>query len=78
MTANQLNSPTRPDLVSAKKVASRATVHRLEQGDLGISLNTFAMAMFILGRLNAVSTGTSTGKTEHARRSRPAAELEST
>jgi transcriptional regulator with XRE-family HTH domain len=34
---------------------SRATLHRLENGDPGISLNTLTMAMFVLGRLNAVS-----------------------
>ena len=34
---------------------SRATLHRLENGDPGISLNTLTMAMFALGRLNAVS-----------------------
>jgi transcriptional regulator with XRE-family HTH domain len=34
---------------------SRATLHRLEKGDPGISLNTLTMAMFVLGRLNAVS-----------------------
>lgn len=34
---------------------SRATLHRLEQGDPGISLNTLSMAMFVLGRLDAVT-----------------------
>lgn len=34
---------------------SRATLHRLENGDPGISLNTLAMAMFALGRLDAVA-----------------------
>jgi DNA-binding XRE family transcriptional regulator len=34
---------------------SRATLHRLENGDPGISLNTLTMAMFVLGRVNAVS-----------------------
>ena len=34
---------------------SRATLHRLEKGDPGISLNTLAMAMFALGQLDAVA-----------------------
>ncbi len=34
---------------------SRATLHRLENGDPGISLNTLTMALFVLGRLNVVS-----------------------
>jgi len=34
---------------------SRGTLHRLEQGDPGISLNTLSMAMFALGRLDAVN-----------------------
>ncbi|WP_420965314.1 XRE family transcriptional regulator [Bradyrhizobium sp. B120] len=34
---------------------SRATLHRLERGDPGIALNILTMAMFVLGRLNAVS-----------------------
>jgi transcriptional regulator with XRE-family HTH domain len=34
---------------------SRMTLHRLENGDPGISLNTLTMAMFVLGQLNAVS-----------------------
>ena len=34
---------------------SRATLHRLENGDPGISLNTLAMAMFALGRLDAIT-----------------------
>ena len=33
---------------------SRMTLHRLENGDPGISLNTLTMAMFVLGRINAV------------------------
>lgn len=33
---------------------SRATLHRLEKGDPGISLNTLAMALHTLGRLNAL------------------------
>lgn len=33
---------------------SRATLHRLEKGDPGISLNTLAMAMHALGRLNTL------------------------
>lgn len=35
---------------------SRATLHRLENGDPGISLNTLAMAMVALGRLDALAT----------------------
>lgn len=31
------------------------TLHRLENGDPGISLNTLTMAMFVLGQINAVS-----------------------
>ena len=31
------------------------TLHRLENGDPGISLNTLTMAMFVLGNINAVS-----------------------
>lgn len=34
---------------------SRATLHRLENGDPGVSLNTLTMALFVLGRLNVVS-----------------------
>jgi transcriptional regulator with XRE-family HTH domain len=34
---------------------SRATLHRLEQGDPGVSLNTLSMAMFALGRLDAIA-----------------------
>ncbi|WFU33694.1 XRE family transcriptional regulator [Bradyrhizobium brasilense] len=34
---------------------SQATLHRLERGDPGIALNTLTMAIFVLGRLNAVS-----------------------
>ena len=34
---------------------SRMTLHRLENGDPGISLNTLTMAMFVLGQINAVS-----------------------
>lgn len=34
---------------------SRATLHRLEQGDPGISLNTLSMAMFVLGQLGAIA-----------------------
>jgi transcriptional regulator with XRE-family HTH domain len=40
----------------AKQIGvSRATLHRLENGDPGISLNTLTMAMFVLGRINAMS-----------------------
>lgn len=31
---------------------SRATLHRLEQGDAGVSVNTLAMALNALGRLD--------------------------
>lgn len=31
---------------------SRATLHRLERGDAGVSLNTLAMALHVLGRLD--------------------------
>jgi len=34
---------------------SRATLHRLENGDPGISANTLTMAMFALGRLDAIA-----------------------
>nr|WP_250808498.1 helix-turn-helix transcriptional regulator [Neorhizobium tomejilense] len=34
---------------------SRATLHRLENGDPGISLNTMAMALHALGRLDALA-----------------------
>jgi transcriptional regulator with XRE-family HTH domain len=34
---------------------SRMTLHRLENGDPGISLNTLTMALFVLGRINAVA-----------------------
>ena len=34
---------------------SRATLHRLEHGDPGISLNTLAMALSALGRLDLLS-----------------------
>jgi transcriptional regulator with XRE-family HTH domain len=34
---------------------SRATLHRLERGDAGISLNTFAMALSALGRLDLLA-----------------------
>ncbi|MGE7155959.1 helix-turn-helix transcriptional regulator [Methylorubrum rhodesianum] len=34
---------------------SRATLHRLENGDPGISLNTLTMAMFVLGQLENVA-----------------------
>jgi transcriptional regulator with XRE-family HTH domain len=34
---------------------SRMTLHRLENGDPGISLNTLTMALSVLGRINAVS-----------------------
>ena len=34
---------------------SRMTLYRLENGDPGISLNTLTMALFVLGRINAVS-----------------------
>ena len=38
----------------AKRIGvSRGTLHRLENGDPGISLNTFAMALHALGRLDA-------------------------
>lgn len=40
----------------AKRIGvSRATLHRLETGDPGISLNTFAMALHALGRLDALA-----------------------
>ncbi|WP_425624937.1 helix-turn-helix domain-containing protein [Agrobacterium radiobacter] len=39
----------------AKRIGiSRATLHRLEKGDPGISLNTIAMALHALGRLDAL------------------------
>jgi transcriptional regulator with XRE-family HTH domain len=39
----------------AKRVGiSRATLHRLEKGDPGISLNTLAMALQALGRLETL------------------------
>ncbi|MGO7323483.1 helix-turn-helix domain-containing protein [Rhizobium ruizarguesonis] len=34
---------------------SRTTLHRLESGDPGISLNTFVMALHALGRLDALA-----------------------
>ncbi|MCZ7862630.1 helix-turn-helix transcriptional regulator [Agrobacterium salinitolerans] len=34
---------------------SRATLHRLENGDPGISLNTLAMALHAIGRLDALA-----------------------
>ena len=34
---------------------SRATLHRLENGDPGVSLNTLTMAMAALGRLDAIT-----------------------
>ena len=34
---------------------SRATLHRLENGDPGVSLNTLTMAMHVLGRMDAVA-----------------------
>lgn len=34
---------------------SRATLHRLEAGDPGISMNTFIMALHALGRLEALA-----------------------
>ncbi|MDR6872251.1 transcriptional regulator with XRE-family HTH domain [Bosea sp. BE125] len=34
---------------------SRATLYRLENGDPGVSLNTLAMALFALGRLDLLS-----------------------
>lgn len=34
---------------------SRATLHRLENGDPGVSLNTLSMAMFALGRLETIA-----------------------
>lgn len=34
---------------------SRATLHRLENGDPGVSLNTVTMAMFVLGQLGRVA-----------------------
>ncbi|NEI24097.1 helix-turn-helix domain-containing protein [Rhizobium leguminosarum] len=34
---------------------SRTTLHRLENGDPGISMKTFAMALHALGRLDALS-----------------------
>ncbi|MGO7266015.1 helix-turn-helix domain-containing protein [Rhizobium johnstonii] len=34
---------------------SRGTLHRLENGDPGISLNTFVMALHALGRLDALA-----------------------
>ena len=34
---------------------SRATLHRLESGDPGISLNTLTMAMFVLGNLDRLA-----------------------
>ncbi|MGA2041859.1 MAG: helix-turn-helix transcriptional regulator [Roseiarcus sp.] len=33
---------------------SRATLHRLENGDPGVSLNTLTLAMFVLGRIDAI------------------------
>lgn len=39
----------------AKRIGiSRATLHRLEKGDPGISLNTLAMALHALGRLDVL------------------------
>jgi transcriptional regulator with XRE-family HTH domain len=34
---------------------SRATLHRLESGDPGISLNTLTMALFVLGKLDRIA-----------------------
>lgn len=34
---------------------SRATLHRLEAGDPGISLNTLTMALFVLGKLDRIA-----------------------
>jgi len=34
---------------------SRATLHRLENGDPGVSLNTLSMALAALGRLDAIT-----------------------
>jgi transcriptional regulator with XRE-family HTH domain len=40
----------------AKRIGiSRATLHRLETGDPGISLNTLAMALHAIGRLDALA-----------------------
>ncbi|ANL11994.1 MULTISPECIES: helix-turn-helix domain-containing protein [unclassified Rhizobium] len=40
----------------AKRIGvSRATLHRLEAGDPGISMNTFIMALHALGRLDALA-----------------------
>lgn len=37
---------------AARAGISRATLHRLEKGDPGVSLNTLAMALHVLGRLD--------------------------
>lgn len=39
----------------AQMGVSRTTLHRLEKGDPGISLNTLSMAMFVLGQLDRVT-----------------------
>jgi transcriptional regulator with XRE-family HTH domain len=40
----------------AKRIGiSRATLHRLENGDPGIALNTLAMALHAIGRLDALT-----------------------
>lgn len=40
------------DEFSSRAGISRATLYRLENGDPGVSLHTFAMALFVLGRIN--------------------------
>ncbi len=40
---------------AARVGISRATLHRLENGDPGVSVNTLAMALFALGRLDLLS-----------------------
>ena len=41
---------------AASMGVSRATLHRLEHGDPGISINTLAMALHALGRLDLMSS----------------------
>jgi transcriptional regulator with XRE-family HTH domain len=41
---------------AARIGVSRATLHRLETGDPGVSLNTLAMALQALGRLDALAS----------------------
>lgn len=52
--ARRARKMTAEEFAAAMSV-SRATLYRLEHGDAGISLNTLAMALNALGRMDALS-----------------------